>query len=436
MLTQSDVRTPAVLEPDGPSERVEALVGLLLVPFAVLWGMLAALRRLVRRARPLAEEPGSRIEDVRTPVLDVAEFAACAEADACSPRRGFGAVDFELSYARDFVPSTIDAYPRFANRFFTCPAPFRRVTITSLDGTPIAAEVATRDDRDRPGLVVVHGTFGSSGHSIYANPAIQAFADWGFNVAVVDLRGWGRSSALSDAPMSGGWREAEDVLAAAEYLMTHSRTTTVGAMGYSLGGATVLLAAAHDRAPELLAAGVFSESGYVDARSVVAIVERNPGALSRRYIPYWLFRVGLSRKFAILGHRRTGVKEYFERVAAPYYAVTVEELYEHDSAVNVVDRMRVPVFHLHAVDDWIVSVEHAVRLRDAAAACGNDRVGVCIKSRGAHCAFDRVMGSWRSDLAREFFSATSGVTLTARSRAPAGPSRGSRSQPRPKGSRS
>jgi dienelactone hydrolase len=211
--------------------------------------------------------------------------------------------------------------------------------------------------------------------------------------------------------MSGGRREAEDVLAAAEYLLRNSRTTTVGAMGYSLGGATVLLAASHERAPELLASGVFSESGYVDSREVVRILERNPGVLSRRYIPYWLFRLGLGRKFSILGHRRTGIVEYFERVSAPYYGVTTDELYRLDSAVNFVDRMRVPVFHLHAIDDWIVGVDQAVRLRDAAEAAGNRRVGVCIRCGGAHCAFDRVMGEWRSSLARDYFSATSGLTL-------------------------
>ena len=73
--------------------------------------------------------------------------------------------------------------------------------------------------------------------------------------------------------MTGGWREAEDVLAAAKHLLDTTKTTSVGAMGYSLGGAAVLLAAAHPRAPELLASGVFSESGFVDARDVVSIVE-------------------------------------------------------------------------------------------------------------------------------------------------------------------
>ena len=103
--------------------------------------------------------------------------------------------------------------------------------------------------------------------------------------------------------------------------------------------------------------------------------------------------------------------DFFARVAAPHYGVSVEELYRRDSAVNFVDRMRVPVFHLHAVDDWIVPVEHAYRLHDAAERAGNRLVGVCVRGRGAHCAFGRVAREWRDVVAREFFAATSGVEL-------------------------
>jgi dienelactone hydrolase len=213
--------------------------------------------------------------------------------------------------------------------------------------------------------------------------------------------------------MTGGWREAEDVLAAAEYLLASGRTTTVGAMGFSLGGAAVLLAAAHERAPELLASGVFAESAFVDAREVVRLVERNPGVLARKYIPYWLFRLGLEFKFARQGHRRTGMVEYLANVAAPHYGVSGEELYRLDSVLPLVDRIRVPVFHLHAVDDWIVPVEHALRLRDAAERAGNGLVGVCVRSRGAHCAFQRVTGAWRDRVARDFFFGTSGVAVAA-----------------------
>ncbi len=407
MLIERDVTRRTELAATSPSERVEALLGLLLVPFAVLLGVVAGAWRFLRGAKPLATQSAPAIDESSEPLRDVAAFAEKAECEECDVRRGFGALDFELSYAGDIVPSSLDAYPALANRYFHCPPPFRRVTFESLDGTPLAAEVATHDGGARPGLVVVHGTFGSSGQAIYSTPAIRAFEEWGFNVAVVDLRGWGRSSALSKAPMTGGWREAEDVLAAAQYLLENTDTTTVGAMGYSLGGASVMLAAAHDRAPELLASGVFSESGYVDAADVIRIVERNPGMLARKYVPYWLFKLGLGRKFAIQGHRRVNLIEYFERVSARYYGVSVEELFRHDSVLEAVGRIRVPLFHLHAVDDWIVPVEHAYWLRDAAERAGNRLVGVCVRSRGAHCAFDRVSGEWRRRIAHEFFTATS-----------------------------
>ena len=135
--------------------------------------------------------------------------------------------------------------------------------------------------------------------------------------------------------------------------------------------------------------------------------------MKRRFIPHWIFRLGLGRKFEIQGHRRMTIVDYFARVAAPFYGVTVDELFKNASALAAVGRMSVPVFQLHAVDDWIVPVEHAARLRAEARRLGNELVGVCIRSRGAHCAFRRVFGSWRSALAREFFLSANGMTVEA-----------------------
>lgn len=410
MLTRAQRRAiPAVRPRPGP--RLEAVLGLLAAPLAMLLGIVVAIGRLARRARPLAPAPRLELAPRGERLRDVAEYAARVEAEECPTRRGFGSLDFQLAYAGDFVPSALDAYPRLANRFFSCPPPFRRVTVESLDGTPIAAEVAVRDDRPRPGLVVAHGVFGSSGQRIYSTPAVRAFSEWGFNVAVVDLRGWGRSAALSDAPISGGWREAGDVLGAARHLLENSPTSTVGAMGYSLGGTSVLLAAADDRAPELLASGVFSESGFSNARDVLHIADTNPGLLSREYVVYWIFRLGFGTRLRSAGAPGMTVPDYLERVSAPYYGVRPDELYDLDSVVKRVDRIRVPAFHLHAVDDWVVHVDQAVALRDAADEAGNRLVGVCIRDRGAHCAFGRVAGEWRNRVARDYFAATSGVEL-------------------------
>ena len=393
------------------SAKAESLRGLLLLPLAMLIGIVAGLWRLVRRARPLGAKARLVMESDGPLLREVDDFAARFENESMFERKGYGTKDFLMVYAPDLIPSVLDIRPRFTNRFFSCPPPFRRVVMESLDGTPIAAEVAARDDVARPGIVVVHGVFGSSGQRIYSDQAIRAFADWGFNVAIIDLRGWSRSATLSKVPMSGGWKEGEDVLAAAKWLLDNTKTSTVGAIGFSLGGASVLLAAAHDRAPELLRSGVLSEAGYVDAREVVGIIGRNPGLLSREHLAYRLFTVSFSEKFRCEGLGRMSITDYFERVSAPYYGVSVEELYDLDSVLNRVDRIRVPALHRHAVDDWVVHVEHAVRLREAAVKAGNRLVGVCIKPRGAHCAFSRVAPAWRDRVAREFFAATSGVRL-------------------------
>jgi len=347
-------------------------------------------------------------------MTDVAAYAAAREAEPMHERPGYGTKDFLMVYAPDLIPSVLDIRPRFSNRFFSCPPPFRRVTIESLDGTPISAEVAAHEGEPRPGIVVVHGVFGSSGQRIYGDQAIRAFADWGFNVAIVDLRGWSRSATLSSTPMSGSWREGEDVLGAARWLLENTATSTVGAIGYSLGGASVLSAAAHDRAPELLKSGVFSESGFVDAREVVKIIERNPGLLTREHIAYRLFTISFGEKFRCEGRGRMSISEYFERVSAPYYGLSIDELYDLDSVVNRVDRIRVPALQLHAEDDWVVGVDHARQLRAAAARAGNRLVGVCVKPRGSHCAFARVAPRWRDGIAREYFAATSGVELRER----------------------
>lgn len=393
------------------SAKAESVRGLLLLPVAMLVGVVAGLWRLVRRARPLAAKSRFAMESDGPLLREVDDFAARCEIESMHERKGYGTKDFLMVYAPDLIPSVLDIRPRFTNRFFSCPPPFRRVVMESLDGTPIAAEVAARDDVVRPGIVVVHGVFGSSGQRIYSDQAIRAYADWGFNVAIIDLRGWSRSATLSKVPMSGGWKEGEDVLAAAKWLLDNTKTSSVGAIGFSLGGASVLLAAAHDRAPELLRSGVLSEAGYVDAREVVGIIDHNPGLLSREHLAYRLFTVSFSEKFRCEGRGRMSITDYFERVSAPFYGVSVEELYDLDSVVNRVDRIRVPALHLHAADDWVVHVKHAVRLREAAVKVGNRLVGVCVKPRGAHCAFSRVAPAWRDRVAREFFAATSGVRL-------------------------
>jgi predicted alpha/beta-fold hydrolase len=95
------------------------------------------------------------------------------------------------------------------------------------------------------------------------------------------------------------------------------------------------------------------------------------------------------------------IPDFMEKVAAPSYGVTPEELWRRTSAVNNIGAAAVPVLVLHPVDDGIVPVEHA-RMLDKAAA-GNDWVRVWMLPGGAHGATDAIDRDWTFAVYRAFF---------------------------------
>jgi uncharacterized protein len=111
----------------------------------------------------------------------------------------------------------------------------------------------------------------------------------GFAILVFDMRGHGQSAP---APLSMGYFEQRDVLGAVDFLRSgplpypelgHPRA--IGGWGISMGGATMLLAAAHEPAIR----GVIADSAYA---AFVPLLERNalmPGPI----IPGVLFAMQL-----------------------------------------------------------------------------------------------------------------------------------------------
>ncbi|WP_161977768.1 alpha/beta hydrolase [Dictyobacter kobayashii] len=100
-------------------------------------------------------------------------------------------------------------------------------------------------------LILVHGL-----HSNRASPLLLGLsadlARRGFAILDIDLRGHGQSAP---APLSMGYFEQRDVLGAVDFLHSGSlpypelgRPRFIGGWGDSMGGATMLLAAAHEPA--------------------------------------------------------------------------------------------------------------------------------------------------------------------------------------------
>ncbi|HYX48758.1 MAG TPA: alpha/beta hydrolase, partial [Ktedonobacteraceae bacterium] len=94
----------------------------------------------------------------------------------------------------------------------------------------------------------------------------------GFAILVFDFRGHGQSAP---APLSMGYFEQRDVLGAVDFLQSGplpypdlGRPRAIGGWGISMGGATMLLAAAHEPAIR----GVVADSAYA---AFVPLLERN-----------------------------------------------------------------------------------------------------------------------------------------------------------------
>ncbi len=131
-------------------------------------------------------------------------------------------------------------------------------------------------DADAPHLIFVHG-IGSVRSGDNAVELASRLAEQGFNVLMFDLRGHGFSEGDK---VSGGYFERWDVLGAFDYLVDRgvdpSRT---GLMGFSMGAATSILAAAEE--PRITA--VAADSPFANASDLIA-----REAARKTPIPGWM----------------------------------------------------------------------------------------------------------------------------------------------------
>jgi pimeloyl-ACP methyl ester carboxylesterase len=162
-------------------------------------------------------------------------------------------------------------------------------------------------------------------------------------------------------------------------------------------------------ATQYLDGGVVSESGFSDASAVLDLVRRRPPLLDVQCVVYWIFVVGFALKMRAARMPGLTIPRYLQDIASKYYGLAPEELFESDSVLHRVAQVRVPALHIHAEDDWVVPVEQAIRLREATREQAHRLLGVCVKPRGAHCAFQRVEPVWRDRTLRAFFGGVAGV---------------------------
>jgi predicted alpha/beta-fold hydrolase len=379
----------------GFAKLVNLVVGLALMPLWLLGQrMRDPLQNLLARLDPdprALPVPPARERSMDALIADLERI----------PSRLTHRPSAELRKGLADISSFVLAQHREAANFgYAYPHQFVEHAFEGADGATIAATVAVHDV-PRPGLVLAHGLFSSRRFDYVRQIAVRAYYEWGFHVAAVDLRSFGLTNLTTRAPSTVGWKEGEDLIACGRYLKKHG-ATSVGALGISLGGSAVLGAAHPEGADEALDGGILAISPPSEPR---AMAERLTLKTRRRRLdPAWLgFRAMLTSRVreARWPLDIEGFSDPVERVFAPYYGLTPDELWERAAAVNHIGGARVPVLILHPEDDWLIPVREARRLAEAAEA--NELVRVWILPGGGHGAIDAVDRDWAYAVYRGFF---------------------------------
>ena len=281
------------------------------------------------------------------------------------------------------------------------PGQFKDHIVEGADGERIAASIALQEAA-RPSLIVVHGLFTNSRFDYVRQIAVRAFYEWGFNVAALDLRSFGMTELTSPAPSTAGWKEGFDILALARY-MKELGGTSVGALGISLGGSSVLNAADQEDTATTLDGGILAVSPPAVPKQVW---ERLSEPVPRGHPRYPIHR---AFEAALISRVRSGrwppeaedMQHVMEHVSAPYYEVPAEEIWTQARGIDHVARATVPLLVLHPEDDPIVKVEQARMLAEAAK--DNDLVRVWIVRAGSHGLLEAADPQWTHAVYRTFF---------------------------------
>ena len=184
---------------------------------------------------------------------------------------------------------------------------------------------------DRPIIVVVHGSGDNRAHPPERMLGIaKDLVSYGYNVLMFDMRGHGESEGKH---ISAGYYERNDVLGAIDYIKQSGTESKIGVLGFSMGAATSLMAAAESEEID----AVVADCAYADIVSIIESEFSKRSNLPKFFIPIILF------------------------VTRNIYDVDFTAIIPEEA----VREISVPIFIIHGEQDDMVPVQHAYRLEEA-----------------------------------------------------------------------
>jgi predicted alpha/beta-fold hydrolase len=211
---------------------------------------------------------------------------------------------------------------------------FTRTTFSSQDGTPLVGRWAAQRQA-RPGVVLVHG-FTQSKDSKFIVELADMFSRNGWSVLAVDLRDHGETRGTSKAPMTNGWKEADDIIAAVRHLRSLSKATSVSVIAFSFGARGLVKAMAQDTGDITAGVAVSPPLGIYPPST-----PPEPGYTPSQFARFFLDFLGTKSFY-----------EYDER-AARFYGVDLPTFEARSGVGNDVAKVTAPLLVLDSLDDGL-----------------------------------------------------------------------------------
>lgn len=375
---------------------------LLFFPVFAVYVIIDAMRDVrdgLARARgvQLQSRPPFRRPDGMPPLeqRSVADIVEAIERFPFRPARLSTSATFFRENGPDAIAALLSPNPQVASLPHLYPPAFRQCLFTGDGGVQLACMQAMHEHRG-PAIIINHGLLMTKNFDAIIQLARRAFEQWGFHVVTLDLRGWGQSAWTSDAPASAGYHEGRDIIEVCRVLKADPRVTSVGAIGYSLGGASTIMAAhvssRSDDRP--LDGGAVAVSPPTEVDLALDHISTKPHWRDPYFGLWHVFQAAIKsqvRRHALPPGVRTW-KALVQELSAPYYGVSMEEFTSRASVARLAHEIEQPVLAIHATDDFLVPVQHAYALQDATV--DNPWVHVMVRDAGAHVAFAAADPSW------------------------------------------
>jgi len=212
---------------------------------------------------------------------------------------------------------------------------FEDVEFPSRRGDVVLSTWYLPGEVSSPHLIFVHG-IGSVRSGDNAVELAARMVELGYSVLMFDLRGHGSSEG---GQVSGGYFERWDVLGAFDYLLDRGvDPDRIGLMGFSMGAAISIMAAAEE--PRITA--VAADSPYADASDLIA-----RESARKTPFPEWLMPVFIPTT---------------KLMAKKIYGIDIGSLVPEKSVAG----LGYPVFVIHGTADDRIPWEHGQRVADAA----------------------------------------------------------------------